>query len=66
MYKMVQMNKKGYKKCGVEIIDKGRYVCANRIDLEVESDVANWTQIFNKCDLKTQKYRPQLAPNAEY
>ena len=48
------MNKKGYKKCGVEIIDKGRYVCANRIDLELESDVANWTQIFNKYDLKTQ------------
>ena len=52
MYKMVQISKEGYKKCEVEIIDKGRYFWVNRKDLEVESDVANWAQIFYKCDLE--------------
>ena len=42
MYKMIQISKEGYKKCEVEIIDKGRYFWVNRKDLEVESDVANW------------------------
>ena len=42
MYKMVQINKEGYKKGEIEIIDKGRYFWVNRKDLEVESDVANW------------------------
>ena len=45
-YKMVQISKKGYEKCEVEIIDKGRYFWVNRKDLEVESDVANWVQIL--------------------
>ena len=58
--------KKGYKKCEVEIIDKGRYFWVNRKDLEVESDVANWAQIFDKCDPEKQKYRQELTPNAEY
>ena len=48
MYKVVQISKEGYKKCEVEIIDKGRYFWVNRKDLEVESDVANWAQIFDK------------------
>ena len=48
MYKMVQISKEGYKKREVEIIDKGRYFWVNRKDLEVESDVANWAQIFDK------------------
>ena len=51
MYKMVQIS----KKCEVEIIDKGRYFWVNRKDLEVESDVANWAQIFDKCDPEKQK-----------
>ena len=34
----------------VEIIDKRRYFWVNRKDLEVESDVVNWAQIFDKCD----------------
>ena len=38
----------------------------NRKDLEAESDVANWAQIFDKCDLEKQKYRQELTPNAEY
>ena len=38
---MVQISKKGYEKCEVEIIDKRRYFWVNRKDLEVESDVAN-------------------------
>ena len=63
---MVQIIKEGYKKCKVEIIDKERYFWVNRNDLEVESDVANWAQIFDKCDLKKQKYRQELTPNAEY
>ena len=43
MYKMFQISKKGYEKYEVEIIDKGRYFWANRKNLEVQSDVANWT-----------------------
>ena len=66
MYKMVQISKKGYEKCEVEIIDKRRYFWVNRKDLEVESDVANWAQIFDKCDPEKQKYRQELTPNAEY
>ena len=38
----------------------------NRKDLEVESDVANWAQIFDKCDPKKQKYRQELTRNAKY
>ena len=63
---MVQISKEEYEKCKVEIIDKGRYFWVNRKDLEVESDVANWAQIFDKCDLEKQKYRQELTPNAEY
>ena len=66
MYKMVQISKKRYEICEVEIIDKGRYFLVNRKDLEVESDVANWAQIFDKCDPEKQKYRQELTPNAEY
>ena len=47
MYKMAQISKEGYKKCDVEIIDKGRYFWVSRKDLEVESDVTNWAQIFD-------------------
>ena len=63
---MGQISKEGYKKCEVEITDKGRYFWVNRKDLEVESDVANWAQIFDKCDPEKQKYRQELTPNAEY
>ena len=66
MYKMVQINKEEYEKCEVEIIDKGKYFWVNRSNLEVESDVANWEQIFDKCDSEKQKYRQELTPNAEY
>ena len=34
--------------------------------MEVESDVANWAQIFYKRDSEKQKYRQELTPNAEY
>ena len=64
MYKTIQISKEGYKKCEVEIIDKRRYFCVNRKELEVESHAANWAQIFYKCDPK-KKYRQELAPNAE-
>ena len=66
MYKVVEISKEGYKKDEVEIIDKGRYFCVNRKDLEVETDVANFPQIFEKCDSKKQKSRQELAPNAEH
>ena len=65
MYKMLQFSKEEYKKCEVEIIDKGRYFWVNRKDLEVQSDVANLVQIA-KCDSEKQKYRQKLTPNAEY
>ena len=32
--------------------DKGIYFWVNRKDLEVESDVPYWVQIFDKCDPK--------------
>ena len=63
---MVQTSKEAYKKCEVEIIEKERYFWVNRKNLEVESDVANWAQILNKCDPKKQKYRQELSPNAKY
>ena len=66
MYKTIQISKEGYKKCEVEIIDKGRYFCENRKDLEVESDVANWSQVFDKCESEKQKCRQELTSNAEY
>ena len=66
MYKMIQISKEGYKNCEVKTIDKERYFWVNRKDLEVESDVANWSQIFDKCDSEKQKYRQELTPNAEY
>ena len=66
MYKMAQINKEEYKKCEVEIIDKGRYFWINRKDLEVESDVGNWAQVFYKCDQEKQKYRQELTPNVKY
>ena len=66
MYKMVQISKEGYKKFEFEIIGKEIYFWVNRKDLEVESDVANWAQIFDKCDPEKQKYRQELTPNAEY
>ena len=50
MYKMLKLSKKEYEKYEVEIIDKERYFSVNRKDLEVESDVANWAQTFDKCD----------------
>ena len=63
---MGQISKQGYKKCEVEFIDKGRYFWVNRKDLEVESDVADWAAIFDKCDLEKQKYRQELTPNVKY
>ena len=66
MYKMLQIHKEEYKKCEFEITDKERYFWINRKDLKVESDVANWAQIFDKCDLKKQKYRHELMPNTKF
>ena len=43
---MSQISKEAYKKCEVEIIDKGRYFWINRRDLEVESDNDNWDKFL--------------------
>ena len=63
---MVNITINSYLKCDIEIIDKGKYFWINRKDLEIESDVANWAMIFDKCDPEKQKYRQELTPNAEY
>ena len=65
-YKMLQISKKEYKKCQVEIIDKERCFWVNRKNIEVESDVANWAHIFDKWDPKKQKYRHELMPNTKF
>ena len=52
---MTQISKEEYEKCEVETIGKGRYFWVNRKDLVVESDVANWAQIFDKLDPEKQK-----------
>ena len=66
VHEMLQICKKKYEKCEVEIIDKERYVWVNRKDLEVESDVPNQAQIFEKCDPRKQKYRHELKPNTKF
>ena len=66
MYKMLQIRKKEYEKCKVEIIGKERYLWVNRKDLEVDTDVANWAQVFGKCDPKKQKCRHDLMPNIKF
>ena len=57
---MLQISKKGYKKCRVEIIGKKRYFWIN------SKDVANWAQMFDKCNPEKQKYRQEVTPNTEY
>ena len=61
---MLQIIKESYMKSEIEVIDKGKYFCINRKDLEIESD-AIWRQIFDKCDPEKQKYRQELTPNAK-
>ena len=63
---MVQISKEEYKKCEAEFTDRERYFWVNRKNLQVESDVANWAQTFDKCDPEKQKYRQELTLNAEY
>ena len=66
MYKIVQINKEEYEKCEIKIIDNGRYFWVNKNDLEVESDVTNLAQIFDKCYPEKQKCRWELTPNVEH
>ena len=54
------------QKCEFEIIEKGRYFWLNREDLEIESDVASWAQIFDKCYLKEQEHRHELMPITKF
>ena len=37
MYKLSKISKEAYKKCEIEIIDKGKYFWINRKDLGIES-----------------------------
>ena len=53
--------KKDIKNVNLKLFTK-----VNRKDLEVESDVANWAEIFDKCDSEKQEYRQEFTPNAEY
>ena len=48
MCKMWQISKEGYKKCEIEIIDKGQYFWVTKRDLEIESGYKNWAVIFDK------------------
>ena len=41
----------------LKLLKKENYFWVNRKDLEVESDVANWANIFDRCDSEKQKYR---------
>ena len=34
--------------------------------MEIESDYTDWAGIFDKCDLKKQKYRQELKPNTKF
>ena len=63
---MANITMKSYLKCETEIIDKGKYFWINKKDFEIESHVANWAMIFDKCDPQKQKYRQELTPNAKY
>ena len=62
---MWQISKEGYKKCEIEIIDKGQYFWVTKRDLEIESGYKNWAVIFDKWDPEKQKYRQELIPNAK-
>ena len=44
---------------------QGKILLVNRKDLEIESDVTNWAQIFDKCDPE-KKNRHELMPNTEF
>ena len=51
--KMLEITRKNCYKCDLETIidpNDSQYFWVNRKDLEVESDVANWAQTFDKCD----------------
>ena len=48
MCKMWQISKEGYKKCEIEIIDKGQDFWVTKRDLEIESGYKNWAVIFDK------------------
>ena len=41
----------------LKLLKKENYFWVNRKDLEVESDVASWANIFDRCDSEKQKYR---------
>ena len=63
---MANITMKSYLKFEFEIINRGKYFWINRSDLEIESDVANWSIIFDKCHPEKQNYRQELTLNAKY
>ena len=64
--KWFKLAEKNIKNVKLKFFDEGKYFWVNRKDLEVESGVANWAPIFDKCDLEKQKYRQELTPNVKY
>ena len=66
MYKMNKISKEAYKKCEIQIIDKGKYFWINRKDLGIESGYKNWAVIFDKFDPEKQKYRYELVPDTKF
>ena len=59
MYKIVQINKEEYKKCEVEIIERGRYFWGNRKDLDVESIGHQFlTNVIQKNKNTDKNYHP--------
>ena len=64
--KSFKSTKKNTKNAKLKLLTKKRYFWVNIKDLEVESDVANWAQIFDKWDPKKQKYRPELMSNTKF
>ena len=64
--KWFKLAEKNIKNVKLKFFDKGKYFWVNRKDLGVESGVANWAPIFDKCDLEKQKYRQELTPNVKY
>ena len=66
MYKLSKISQKAYKKCEIEIIDKGKYFRINRKYLGTESGYKKLTVIFDKCDPEKQKYRYELMADTKF
>ena len=64
--KCFKSTKKNITNVKLKLLTKEDAFWVNRRDLELVSDVANWAQIFDKCDPKKQNYRHTLIPNTKF